>query len=174
MYADRRTWGAILAKPLRKDNPEAKEIIAEFSSSEEFSSVLFEMDSILPSDLTTKGRIYDLDASFQRVNRSYFAGQIDKPCLHWNNVPTTCKFGHYQKSHDTIMISVSLDDPKVPEMLLDFIMYHELLHKKHGVTRKNGRRIVHSIEFREEERLFVEYEKAEALLKSLAKKMRKA
>ena len=50
------------------------------------------------------------------------------------------------------------------------VMYHELLHKKHGITLVNGRRFAHTAAFRAEERLFVEYEQAERFLKDLPAK----
>ena len=46
-------------------------------------------------------------------------------------------------------------------------MYHEMLHLKHPVKVKNGRRCVHSAAFQAEERLFPELERAKAYLKTL-------
>ena len=47
-------------------------------------------------------------------------------------------------------------------------MYHELLHKALGAKIVNGRRYVHTHEFRVAERKFKEYEKAQAFLTQLA------
>jgi predicted metal-dependent hydrolase len=66
------------------------------------------------------------------------------------------------------MISITLDDPDVPAFALDFVMYHELLHKKHGSMTVNGRRLSHSQAFRAEERQFAKYYEAERLIKELA------
>jgi hypothetical protein len=51
-------------------------------------------------------------------------------------------------------------------------MYHELLHKKHGETIINGRRFVHTPEFRREEQQFEQYAKATAFLNKLSRKQR--
>ena len=83
---------------------------------------------------------------------------------------TASKFGHYQPSRDTVMLSVSLDDAKIPAYVVDFVMYHELLHKKHSAMIVNGRRLSHSPAFREDERRFAEYIQAESQLKELALK----
>jgi hypothetical protein len=72
------------------------------------------------------------------------------------------------------MVSVSLDDPKVSAFVVDFVMYHELLHKKHGVMTVNGRRLAHSPGFRADERQFVEYHEAERQLHELALRQRGA
>jgi len=66
------------------------------------------------------------------------------------------------------MMSVTLDDRAVPARVLDFVMYHELLHKKHGSLIVNGRRLAHSLAFREEERLYAGYHDAERQIKVLA------
>jgi len=86
--------------------------------------------------------------------------------LVWNRTLTARKFGHYQPGRDAVMISVTLDAPDVPDYVVDFVMYHELLHKKHGSMKVNGRRLAHSPAFRAEERQFAEYHEAERLIKS--------
>jgi hypothetical protein len=47
-------------------------------------------------------------------------------------------------------------------------MYHELLHKKHGVRTVNGRQLAHSPSFRADERQFAEYDEAKRHLDELA------
>src|SRR5262249_17601343 len=93
---------------------------------------------------------------------------MSKPTLAWNRMLTARKFGHYQPGRDTIMISITLDDPEVPPFVLDFVMYHELLHKKHGSMTVNGRRLSHSPAFRAEEQRFAQYHEAERLIHELA------
>jgi hypothetical protein len=58
---------------------------------------------------------------------------------------------------------------RLPSYVVDFVGYHELLHKKHGVTWQNGRQAVHTSAFRKDERRFAEHPVAEAALKRLAK-----
>jgi hypothetical protein len=90
--------------------------------------------------------------------------------LIWNQALTGRKFGHYGRSTDTVMLSVSLDSPAVPEFVLDFVMYHELLHKKHGIPVVNERRVVHSAAFRAEERKSADYHEADRVLNELARR----
>jgi hypothetical protein len=115
-----------------------------------------------------RGNTHDLGESFDRVNAHYFAGRMPRPALVWSRAISRCKFGHYQYADDTVMISRALDTPSVPVFVLDHVMHHELLHKKHGLRWQRGRGHAHTAEFRQEERLFQYYEQADQFLRRLA------
>ena len=55
----------------------------------------------------------------------------------------------------------------MPRYLVEYIMYHEMLHLKHPVEYRSHRRCVHTAEFRESERKFPYYTQANKLLKKL-------
>jgi hypothetical protein len=116
----------------------------------------------------TAGVHHDLAESFARVCREHFQGQLPRPKLTWNQTLTHRKFGHYDFLTDTVMVSRSLDRADVPAYVLDFVMYHELLHKKLGIRWQNGRRGAHTPEFRAAERQFPQYAEAEAYLNRLS------
>jgi hypothetical protein len=118
----------------------------------------------------SEGKYYNLNESFDRVNLNYFNGELKPPILSWNKKKTRLRFGHHDEAHNTIVISRTLDDGKLPRYLLDYVMYHEILHIKHGITYKNGRRSVHSKAFIADEKKFLEHEKAKTLLKKLSKR----
>jgi hypothetical protein len=167
--ADREVWQSLLQSSLGRSTPAVEQQYREFASSEDFNESLFELESFAaPSPPPSRGRAHDLNEIFARVNATYFGGLIPKPTLTWNRTLTARKFGHYQPGCDAIMISITLDDPEVPAFALDFVMYHELLHKKHGFMTVNGRRLSHSQAFRAEERLFAQYHEAERLIRELA------
>ncbi len=167
--ADREVWRSLLQSALGRAVPAAEQTYREFAASEDFNESLFELESFAsPPPPPARGRAHDLNEIFERVNETYFGGLMPKPTLTWNRTLTARKFGHYQPGRDTIMISVTLDDPEVPAFALDFVMYHELLHKKHGSLTVNGRRLSHSPAFRAEERRFAQYHEAERLIHELA------
>lgn len=169
--ADRQVWQALLQDALVQRNAAHERAYRDFADAEDFNEVLFELESLAaPPPPPTRGRAHDLDVSFARVNAAYFDNQMPRPTLVWNRTLTARKFGHYQPSRDTVMLSVTLDDPQVPAYVVDFVLYHELLHKKHGSSLVNGRRLAHSPGFRAEERQFAEYETAEQRLKELARR----
>jgi hypothetical protein len=70
------------------------------------------------------------------------------------------------------MLSASLDDVNIPDYVLDFAMYHELLHKHLGYYTRNNRRISHHAEFRELEAQFPQFERAQQYLAKIGKKIR--
>ena len=106
-----------------------------------------------------KGRYHNLRQSFNRVNRRYFHNSINGLTLTWGRAGRRT-LGHYDHAKRTIAISSLLDSPDVPDYVLDYIMYHEMLHHVLRAHYSDGRRVVHSREFRERERDFAHYEKA--------------
>lgn len=91
-----------------------------------------------------------LEQSFVRVNEKYFNGFIDKPNLKWGNASFS-KLGGYEYGSNTVTISRVLAEDKE---LLDYVMYHELLHKKYKFQTKNGRSYHHTPKFRKKEKEF--------------------
>jgi predicted metal-dependent hydrolase len=113
-----------------------------------------------------KGRHYDLQESFDRVNQKYFEGKLQQPKLSWSPKRSRRQLGYHEASLNLIVISRNLDRKNVPEFMVDYIMYHELLHTVIRPTNKNGRRIVHSKEFKQQEQKFEQYNDALHWLKT--------
>lgn len=145
-----------------------KQPIMAATASEEYQSVQAELEALSGVEEHTAGVHRDLGASFERINERYFGNSLIRPRLTWSRSFTGRKFGHYDPIHDTVMISSSLDRANVSQHALDFVVYHELLHKKLGVDWRDGRASAHTHEFREQERRFDRYSEAEAALKKLA------
>jgi predicted metal-dependent hydrolase len=53
----------------------------------------------------------------------------------------------------------------VPRHVVEYLVYHEMLHLRHPVKLRGSRRCVHSKEFKEEEKLFPHFEEAKRYLK---------
>ncbi|MGC9520901.1 MAG: hypothetical protein ACP5HG_03340 [Anaerolineae bacterium] len=113
------------------------------------------------------GQYHDLVEAFARVNAAYFEGQLDQPKLVWSRRRTERKLGHYDALRDTLMVSQTLDSQHVPRYVVDYVIYHELLHKALGTERINGRRRAHTPAFRKAESAFERYEEAQAFIRSL-------
>ena len=114
-----------------------------------------------------QGDYYDLEEVFESLNRRFFYGLMGRPLLTWSEVSARRLLGHYDPAHNTIMVSRVFDRREVPRYAIEYLMYHEMLHLKHPVKQKNGRRCVHSRAFQEEEKLFPELELAKAFLRQL-------
>ena len=110
-----------------------------------------------------------LEVSFNRVNETFFNGMLDIPNLQWGSGSTT-KLGSYEYGSDTITISTIFTDTK--RELLDYVMYHEMLHKKFKFESKNGRTLHHSPEFKRMEAKFPNRDLMESEISNLARKHR--
>lgn len=104
-----------------------------------------------------------LEKSFERVNDYFFAGTIEMPNLAWNN--SRRKLGSYDYGSDTITISSMLKD--ADNEMIDYVMYHEMLHKKHKFSSKGGKIYHHTREFRSSEKAFPNSSLIEQRLKTL-------
>jgi hypothetical protein len=93
----------------------------------------------------------ELIESFNRVNDDYFHGLMDMPNVLWGK-PTLTKLGSYEYGNDTVLMSLALKD--APIEMMDYVMYHELLHKKHKFHHKNGKSFHHTTAFRKDEKMF--------------------
>jgi hypothetical protein len=171
--ADDDVLVALVESMLLGKRPQTTTVLKRFAVSEEFSEILLAIDLMVePMGLISKGRAYDLEEIFERVNRHYFEGKIAKPQLAWSKILTLRKFGHYEPARDRIVISLTLDNDQIPACIAEFVMYHEMLHILHGETWVNGRRLVHTPAFRQDERQFKDYRFAEAELARLAQALR--
>ncbi len=116
---------------------------------------------------TPKGETYDLDEVFESVNARFFHGLLGRPLLTWSEHSAKRCLGHYDAAHNTIMVSKVFDRKTTPRYAVEYLMYHEMLHLKHPVKVKAGRRCVHSRDFKLEENLFPELAQAKEYLKRL-------
>jgi predicted metal-dependent hydrolase len=116
---------------------------------------------------SAQGRVWDLEEVFESLNRKFFHGLMGRPTLTWSAHVAKRMLGHYDSAHNTIVVSRIFDRPGTPRYAIEYMLYHEMLHLKHPVRVRAGRRCVHSREFQAEERLFPEHELAREYMKRL-------
>ncbi|MCY7346839.1 MAG: hypothetical protein LH614_11545 [Pyrinomonadaceae bacterium] len=166
----------LVAKLLRKKvSPLAAQIYRSFVKSREMQTKAVENRRAKGRKIITsaKGETYDLEAIFARLNQTYFMNSIAKPTLSWSARKTYRILGHHDSAHRTIIISKSLDDVKVPEYVVEYVVFHEMLHIHHPTLHRDGRRYNHTPQFRRDERKFVYFEKAEAWIGQNAGKLKR-
>lgn len=111
-----------------------------------------------------------LEKSFERVNEKYFLGIVEMTNLVFGQKSFN-KLGSYEYGSDTITISSAFRNMKEEDMvLLDYVMFHEMLHKVHKFKTVNGRSRHHTSKFKFAEKQFQGQENME---KALAKYLRK-
>lgn len=118
--------------------------------------------------LAPQGRHYDLEEVFTKLNHRFFAGRLLPPRLGWSPTRSRTILGHHDSAHQTITISRRLDSPSVPRYLIDYLVFHEMLHMRFPMGRRGARRVLHSAEFREAEKKFPKYVESRRRLKRIA------
>ena len=114
-----------------------------------------------------RGECFDLAQIFDELNRRFFHGLLGRPVLSWSPLRSRTLLGHFDPAHNAIIISRIFDRPEVPRFLIEYILYHEMLHLRHPVEHRHTRRCVHTREFKEAERAFPQFAAAQLLLKKL-------
>jgi len=147
----------------------AKKTVQDYAAGTHFSRIREHLEYLgVPRGSYAAGTHWDLVQLFQQVNEKYFQGRIPPPRFTWSSRLTFRKFGHYQYDTDTVMLSASLDQPSVPAYVLEYVMYHELLHKILGYHQKKGRRYTHTTAFIKKEAEFPRLEQAQHYLRKLS------
>ena len=106
------------------------------------------------------GAHHDLERLFHKLNRSYFRNELEKPRLSWSSRNWTSQLGCFDPALGQIVINRQLDQAGVPDYVVNYVLYHEMLHLKHPTRFARCRRESHSAQFRKEEKRFAEYSKA--------------
>jgi hypothetical protein len=148
---------------------QAKRRVVERMKAEPYAEVATDLEALGGVVEGTRGAFHDLAESFERVNARYFGGTMARPKLTWSRSFTGRKFGHYDTVKDWVMVSSTLDRASVPAFVVDFLMYHELLHKKHGIRWVNERGHAHTRDFYADEKKFEGHQQAEDWLTKLAR-----
>ncbi|MGH9715793.1 MAG: SprT-like domain-containing protein [Candidatus Acidiferrales bacterium] len=111
-------------------------------------------------DLHPSGAHHNLHGLYQKLNERYFDRKLPYPRLGWSKRSWRAQLGCFDPALNQIVINRVLDRQDVPEFVVAYVLYHEMLHQKHPVKFARCRRESHSAEFRKEERLFADYARA--------------
>ncbi|HSL81280.1 MAG TPA: hypothetical protein VLF66_00805 [Thermoanaerobaculia bacterium] len=114
------------------------------------------------------GRVFDLEAIRDEVNRRYFGGRL-RVTIGWSRVGRprrrrrriTLKLGSWWPHLRAVRIHPVLDHETVPRVVVASVVHHELLHAELGTEVRAGRRRLHTPEFRHREREFEGHEEAQ-------------
>jgi hypothetical protein len=106
-----------------------------------------------------RGVHFDLELLFDQVNQEYFGGALVQPRLSWSARKSRHILGRYDATHNIIFISRALDVAVLPTYVVAYVLFHEMLHLKHRIRVHDSRMMVHTPEFKAEERTFRQYEK---------------
>ena len=116
-----------------------------------------------------RGRHFDLEKMFEQLNEKYFSGSLQRPHIGWSMRSWRRQFGCYDPGPNQILLNRRMDHSAVPQVAVEYVLYHEMLHVKHPTRRSGCSLVSHSPEFRAEEKLFADFARARRILDQLAR-----
>jgi len=124
-----------------------------------------------------QGHAHHLDRIFHRLNAEYFSALLPSTDLGWSAAPWRRQLGVFDPGMRHIVINRRLDRQEVPEHVVAYVVYHEMLHLERAVPvrlrtpagalahRDSRCRLgLHTPEFRRAERRFREFDLARRYL----------
>ncbi|MCL5287425.1 MAG: M48 family metallopeptidase [Acidobacteria bacterium] len=113
------------------------------------------------------GAQHNLELLFEQLNSRHFAGKLRRPRLGWSARPWRTQLGCFDPALDQIVLSSRLDREFVPQYVVEYVLFHEMLHVKHPIKRASCGLQSHSAEFRRQEKRFPLYDRARRFLNRL-------
>ncbi len=107
-----------------------------------------------------QGAVYDLAPMFSAINRTYFGGRLNRPRLGWSSRSWRAQLGCFDPGVGQIVLNRRLDRESVPQYVVEYVLYHEMLHVKHPIRAAACGLQAHSAAFRREEQRFASYKLA--------------
>lgn len=164
-----------LAGYIRRPTPQVRRVLRAFINTIPLEASRVSCRKIC---LRARGRCYDLDRIAKELMVEFFGETLDV-AITWgrNALPGRrrrrhIQLGAYYHHQRLIRIHPVLDAPDIPEFFVRFVVYHELLHAKLDPQHDdNGRRRLHTPEFRQLERLFPHYREAIAFERELLERL---
>jgi hypothetical protein len=124
---------------------------------------------VRPGAVGPQGRHFDLVQIFDELNARYFANQLPRPHISWSTRSWRRQFGCYDPGPNHILLNRRMDQFAVPRYVVEYVLFHEMLHVKHPTRRSGCSLVSHSPEFRAEEKQFADFLRARRVLDRLAR-----
>ncbi|TGK35109.1 DUF45 domain-containing protein [Leptospira gomenensis] len=141
-------------------NARIQEIYGEFSKTD---SPLKKRNKQIERSESKNGRLREI---LDKLNTIHLSLNLSGTKIHWGKRKSKTRLGHYDPSQDMIVINPILANEFVPDYVLEYIVFHELLHVRFPPRRKNGKNVIHGREFRAFEKKFPDYRRANLWLKN--------
>ena len=159
---------SILSAAFSRRQSKHTNIIKAYSNNSNFRHLNKQISGAPIANLIScRGIKYNLAILFNKLNNEYFRSQLSQPRLVWSSRRSKRRLGYYHPEINTIAVTKKLDDKKVPRLLVEYVLYHEMLHQHFGIKNRNGRRYAHTTAFRTAERMFKHHQEAENLIRLL-------
>lgn len=139
-----------IRKKMRKPSSSVKAFIEEGIRELDYRHTL------KPHQALTQGAVYNLKRLYNQVNEEYFKGGVNLNITWFGKLSTQRRnkvtFGLYSEPMKLIKIHRLLDNISVPDYVVKFVIYHEMLHHVYpAYVDKKGRLRAHDSEFKRRE-----------------------
>jgi Protein of unknown function DUF45 len=114
------------------------------------------------------GQAHDLAPMFSGLNRRHFAGRLRRPRLGWSRRTWRTQLGCFDPALDQIVLNRRLDRDTVPAFVVEYVLFHEMLHVKHPLRATRCHMQAHSREFLREETTYPHHAEARRFLNCLS------
>lgn len=115
------------------------------------------------------GNVFNLNEILERTMQKYphiFSG-IEKPQISWSRRRSRRRLAFYDSAFNAITVSRTFDRKETPEVLVEYLVFHELLHAAKKTIHGSGRRKIHHKEFKNTEREFEGFQDAMRYIKQI-------
>jgi predicted metal-dependent hydrolase len=145
---------------------ESQKTMEEWLTNDEFSKMNRPTYLRRSRNLTksAKGKVRDLTESYNRLVEQNIIPQMDDVAFTWTKEPNIRRIGYCSILMKVIAISSIFDTETIPEFVLDYVVYHEMLHMMRGFDPFGK---LHDAEFQKEERKYPLMKESEEWLKRL-------
>ena len=124
--------------------------------------------------LRTVGKVHDLAEIGRDVNRTFFNGRV-KCRVGWGRAgrgkrgrkPGSIRYGSWDVTTRTVRVNPRLDNKRVPREFVRYIVFHEMLHAVVPAIVEDGRRRMHTPQFRALEKGFPDFQEMTKLCNRL-------
>jgi hypothetical protein len=121
-------------------------------------------------NLSYQGETYNLNVIYNKLNTEYFNNTLDLQITWFGDSSKRNKsnisFGLYHEALRLIKINRIMDSPLFPEYVINFIIYHEMLHHAcPPFVDENGIHRIHHRDFKNRERQFKDFDIAKKWIK---------
>jgi len=114
-----------------------------------------------------RGQHHDLRQLFDKLKQRYFRRQLPRPRLGWSSRHWRTQLGSFDPALNQIVLNARLDGKDIPQFVVEYVLFHEMLHVKHPLRAASCGLQAHSARFRSEERRFASYQRARRFLARL-------
>jgi hypothetical protein len=118
--------------------------------------------------LNPHGANFNIEEMFEQLNFRYFYGLLARPVLGWSVQTSRTLLGHYDASHNAIVLNRRLDQSGTPRLAVEYVLFHEMLHLCYPAEHNGARRRIHTKDFKAAEKLFERLSEARALLRQIS------